>query len=129
MESMPCTGRTLPLSEEFAQERELGEAQGLDLPGGRQDADGYGQVESRAFLLAVSRREIDGDLAPRPLIASVFDGRQDALFAFADCGVGQADDREGRQAAVGIDFDVDRVRVNPERGGREDSGGHAVPFR
>ena len=116
------------VERQLAQEREFGEAHRIDLPGGRQDANGYGQVESRAFLLAVGRREVDGDLAARPLIAGVFDGRQDALFAFADCGVGQADDREGRQTAVGIDFNVDRVRVNPERGGREDSGGHGVPF-
>jgi len=63
------------VERQLAQERELGEPQGLDLPGGRQDTDGYGQVESRAFLLAIGRREIAGDLAPRPLIAGVFDGR------------------------------------------------------
>ena len=62
------------VEREFAQERELGETHGLDLPRGRQDADGDGQVKSRAFLFAIGRREIDGDLAPRPLIASVFDG-------------------------------------------------------
>ena len=74
-------------------------------------------VTETSLLAAIGGGEVDRNSFARPLVARVADGGEDALFALAHGGIGQADDGKGGQRAVGVYFDVDGVGVDAEGGG------------
>ena len=95
MGSMPCTARTRAVEAELADEDEVADVADGEAAIGAEDADGDGKVEAGALFLEVGGREVDGDAGGRKVEAAVLDGGADAVAAFADGGVGQADDAEG----------------------------------
>jgi hypothetical protein len=82
-----------------------------------------GQVEARAALAHVRRREVDRRLVEGEEEAAVVDRRADALARLADREVGQADDGHGRRRVRlaarrrEVNFDVYEVCVNAVDGG------------
>ena len=89
---------------------------------GAYDAERHGQVESRAFFLYIGGSEVDGDVRGRNVVAAVFQGGADAVAAFADGGVGQADGVKvvlvGLDAGA-VDFYLDDVGVDAVDRGAE----------
>ena len=85
---------------------------GGDLTGGAEDRRRDRQVESRARLAQIGRREVRGDPLQRELEARVDDCRPDALARLPHRGVRQSDERERRQAAMDVDLDVDGEGVD-----------------
>ncbi len=80
-----------------------------------EDADGDGQVEARALFLQIGWGEIDGGECWRNQVAGVLDGGANAIAAFADGGVGQANGMKvifvGDDATV-IDLDVNEIGID-----------------
>ncbi len=102
---------------------------GPDLVGGRQHADGNGQVIRRAFLTQIGRGEVDGDaLVAGELQPAVLNGGVDPVAALADGRIRQPDEREVRLAADDIDFDLDRFRLQADDGAAENLGKHNDPL-
>ena len=128
--SAPCTGRSWPPSESSPANSNASSRARVDLAGGGEDAERDRQVEAARFLRQVGRREADGDaLVVRELEAARLQRRADALARFLDLGVGQADQREARQAVGEVHFDRHRRRVEAAQGAAADEGeGHAGRF-
>ncbi len=78
------------------------------------ESKSHREIERRAFLANVGGRQIDGDALPvREFEAAVAKGRLDALAAFLDGIVRQADDVEILHAGrTHVDFDLDEVGVD-----------------
>jgi len=100
---------------QLAAERDLaGELEGVepgrvDLAGGGEDAEGDRQVEATRFLGQVGRCEADRHaLVVREFEAARLQGGADPLARLLDLGVGQADEREARQAVGEVHFDRHR---------------------
>ena len=87
-----------------------------------EDADEDRQVVERAGLLAVGRREIDGQAARREAEAVVLDRRADALARLLDGRVGQSDDLKAGQAAGDLDLDGDLKAAHAADAEAADSG-------
>jgi len=80
-----------------------------------EDADGNGQVETRALLFHVGRRQVDGDEGGRNQIAGVLDGRAHAVAALAHRGVRQADGVEDillHHCPAIVHLDIDEVGID-----------------
>ena len=90
-----------------------------------EDAERDRQVERRAGLAHVGRRQVDRDAVRRKLEAGVADRAPDAVAALAHAGVRQADHREDRQAERHVDFDVDGAGLDAEDGGGAKAREHA----
>ena len=58
------------------------------------NADGHGQVERRAFLLHIGRREIDRDVLIGKGETVVANCGDDSIARFADCSIRQSDNVE-----------------------------------
>ena len=87
---------------------------------GPEDTDGDGEIEAGALFFQVGRREVDGDAGGGDVEAAVADGGENAVAAFPDRGVGQADGREDHLVVDGagvVDLDIDEVRVDAIDGG------------
>src|SRR6185312_496391 len=105
---------------ELAGEEIVGDILNLQRAVGAEQRDGDGQVESGAFLLDVSGREIDGDPGGRDVEAGVLDGAAHAVTRFAHGGVGQADGGEQfffEDNAREVDLNIDDRGVNAVDGG------------
>jgi len=85
-----------------------------DLLGGGEGPYRHRQIEDRAFLLNVGGSEVDGDLAGGQFAIRVSDRRPDAFLGFLHRRVRQPHDGKRRQASADVDFDVDRIRVQPQ---------------
>ena len=85
------------------------------------------QVEMRAFLGQVGRRQIDGDPLGRKRQPDRGQRRADPLAALGDRLVGQADDDEGRQPGGELHLDFDGASLEPEIGDGGDGRGHQRP--
>ena len=96
---------------------------------GSDDAEGHGEVESRAFFFDVGRGEVDGDMRGRDVVAAVFQRGADAVAALADSGVWQADGVEVVLIALdagAVDLDLDDVGIDAVNGGAESFVEHEV---
>ena len=80
----------------------------------REDAERDRQIERRAGLADVGRRQVDGDAVRRKLEAGVADRAAHAIAALAHAGVGQADHRERRQAERHVHLHMDRAGFDAE---------------
>src|ERR1022692_4610138 len=88
--------------------------QGLHGAHGAQDADGDGEIESRAFLAYVGRGQVDGDAFVGVAETGIDQRALDALAAFADGDVGHADHYGVPRVAGGehVDLDIDQVSID-----------------
>ena len=129
--SAPRTGRSSPPSDSSPANSKRVEPRGVDLPGGGEDAERDRQVEAARFLRQVGRRQADRDaLVVRELEAAGLQRRAHALARFLDLGVGQADQREARQAVGEMHLDRHRGRLEAAQGAAVDDGeGHGIDGR
>ncbi len=101
---------------ELADQRDPRSGWPLELPRRGQQRRRDRQVEAGAGLAQAGRSEVGDDPAQRELEAAVGERRPHPLARLAHGGVGQADDREGRQSPVDVDLDPDRARRDPVEG-------------
>ena len=85
------------------------------------------EIEMAAFLRQVGRREIDGDVLKGQAKADRVQGVADALAAFGDRLVGQADDGERCGARRDANLDLDGARLDTDKRERGDLAVHAPP--
>ena len=109
----------------LAAERQLADQRdptrrGADLLRPEQDPHRDREVERRAGLALLGRREVDRDPARRMDEPGVPDRAADPLARLLERRVGEADDREPGQPAGDVDLDPDDPAVEAdERGGQE----------
>ena len=96
---MPGHRPDLAAQRQLADERRAAR-RGPDLLRPEQDPERDREVERRAGLALLGRREVDRDPARRVDEAGVPDRAADALASLLERGVGQADDREAGQPAA-----------------------------
>ena len=89
-----------------------------------QDRGGDREVKARPGLAQVGRRQVGCDPLLRELEPRVHERGPDALARLAHGGVGQPDEREGRQASVDVDLDVDGYGVDAVESQCSRSGEH-----
>ena len=99
-------------------------ARRVERPGRGEQAERDRQIERRARLAHVGRRQVDGDAVRRKLEAGVPDRRAHAVAALAHGRVGQPDHREVGQPERHVHFDVHRIGVDAEDGGAAQAGEH-----
>ena len=89
---------------------------GIRCNGARRDhqRERDGEVEVAAFLGQVGRREIDGDVPERQRHADGVEGIADALAAFRDSFIREADDGEYVPPAADPDLHFDGARLDAD---------------
>lgn len=99
------------VESEFSDHHQVGELSGVDALGGAEDRAGNSEVEAAAALGDGGGAEADGEFLLGPVAAGIDDGCSDAVTAFAEALVGQADEGEGSDARfeVGLDFHDDAL--------------------
>ena len=109
------------VERELAGEREPSSRSRRELPGGGEERRRDREVEARARLAQVGRREVGGDPLLRELEPRVDERRPHPLARLAHRGVGQADQREGRQPGRTWTSTRTAPRLDAEQ--REGAGG------
>jgi hypothetical protein len=104
----------LTAEREFAHDRKIVEVRRDDLLVHREDTDSDWQIEARAFLLHIGRREVNRCAAHDVLEPAVLDGSFNAVARFLHRRVRQANDDNGRLSPARINFNLDRIRINAE---------------
>ncbi len=127
--SAPGTGRSRPSSASSPIAAWSRSRFGVDLPRRRQHRERDRDVEARALLAQVGRREVDGDSTERPFELGARDTAPDALLRLLARLVGKTDDRERRHAALQVCLDLDRPCVESDEGMRERLGEHDSTLR
>ena len=122
--SAPRIARTSPVSESSPTTAQPSTRLGVELAGGDEERDRERQVERRADLAQVGRREVDRDPLLRELVARVDDRRPDALARLAHRLVGEADDRERGQPEPDVGLDPDPPGLDAVDGEGGDAGEH-----
>ena len=88
-----------------------------------------GRVESGAFFLDIGGGQVDSDLRGRNVVTAIFQRGADAVAAFSNGGIGEADGVEvvlvGLDARA-VDLDLDDVGVDALNGGAESFIEHEV---
>ena len=84
------------------------------LPRRRQHRQRDREVEARAFLPQAGGREVDRDPLQRPLELSRPDPAADAVLGLGARPVGEANDREARDAALDVRLDLDAPRLEAD---------------
>jgi hypothetical protein len=85
---------------------------GIDRANCGEQAQSDGQIEMRAFLGKVSRRQVHRDTSVRHAQPAIHDRGVHAVLALLHDGFGQADDREARQAVAEMHFDAHQWRFH-----------------
>ena len=101
---------------------------GLQLFAGGDHGHGDGQVETGSFLFNIRRGQVDGGASEGEGEPGIDQGGHDAVARFLDGGIGQADNHDDGVAEAGIDFDFDRVGLDPVNRGRTDFGQHTDSY-
>ena len=110
---------------QLAADRGIGCRIGRDLAAGAQDGDRQSEVEDRAGLADVRRRQVRGDPPAREVEARVRQRGANPLARLAHRGIGEADDRErGQAAAANVDLDLHPPAVDAVDGEGCDASGH-----
>ena len=99
-------GAERAVEAEFAHDDVAVECDGVDFAERAEDADGDGEVVGGAFFAEIGWCEVDDDAFGWDAVAGEFDGGDDALGAFFDGVVGEADHVEAH-AGGEVDFDGD----------------------
>ena len=103
-----------PVERELADRGVPVEALWRDLPRSGEHGQRDRQVEARSLLAETGRREVDRDPVPRPLERRGGDARAHAVLRLLARAVGEADDREARQAALDVRLDLHPARVEAD---------------
>ena len=111
--SAPRTGAHLAGQRELADDRARLDRLRVQLSGRDEQRDRERQVERRADLAQVGRREVDRDPPQRELVARVHHRRPDALARLAHRLVGEPDDGERGQPEPDVGLDPDAPCVTP----------------
>ena len=112
------------VERQLAEQNEVGDVASLDDAARREDAERDRQVERRARLSHVGRRQIDDDSVRRKVEPRVPDRRLHAVAALTHARVGQPDHRERRKTERHVDFDVHGTGVETEQRRRSETGQH-----
>ena len=112
------------VERELARKPPAGERLGRELLRRAEDGRGDRQVEPRTRLAQVGGRQARGDPLERELEAAVDDRGPHPLARLPHRRVRQPDERERGQAAVDVDLDVDRQRVDALEGHGPGAGKH-----
>ena len=92
------------------------QARCIDLSAGGQNAHGDRQVETARVLGQVGRGQVDGDFfVVGKLQPGILDRRAHPFTGFLHFHIGQANQRETRQAVGQVDFDRDSGCFKPEQ--------------
>lgn len=91
------------------------QASSRDLAGRGEQRERNRQVERGAFLLELSRRQVDGDAAVRPLQFSGANAAPDALLCFLNGTIRETDDRQRGSAALDVSLDLDPSRLEADK--------------
>lgn len=101
------------VERELAEHDRVAQVTHWDEPGGREHAEGDGQVETRTDFADIGRREVDRDTSLRKREAGVADGALDTVATLTHAGIGQPHQRDRRQPAIrDVDLDADGVGVD-----------------
>lgn len=101
-----------PAQGQLAEELQILEKPGIQLPGGGQDAWRDGQVEAAAFLGQVGRRQIHRQLAGGQVEPGVDERAPEPILALAHGCFGKTHDVQPGQTIRLVYFDSHRGRVN-----------------
>jgi hypothetical protein len=107
----------------------LGEAIARNLSRGCEERKRDREVEARAFFLQLGRREVDSRLVARPLELRRLDPATDPLLRLLARAVDEADDREGRNAALDVRFHLDATRLEADEGKGDRAREHGSTVR
>ena len=113
-----------PVERELADGGVPDERVGRHLPRGRQHRQRDRQVEARALLPELGRGEVDGDPAQWPLELGRGDPAPHPLLRLLARAVGEADDRERRQAPLEVRLDLHPAGVEADKRMRDRSCEH-----
>ena len=115
IDSAPLVGRVVPSRASSPTTAYSCEPLGRDLPAAGQDAQRDRQIERGGLLGQIGRGQVDDDAVLRPLEAGVDHRPLDAVRAFLDRRLRQADENVLRQArGRDIDLDLDRQGVDAD---------------
>src|SRR6202171_2527058 len=103
---------------EFPDKREILERRAVDFFGDGDHSERDRQIESRAFLFDISRRQIHRRASARPTIAAVSYGRGYAVETFFHGRIGQPDNENFGVAVRAVYLHFDFVGVDAVDGGR-----------
>ena len=120
--------RDRSVEPEFAEHGEAVERIRRDRADRRHQAERDRQIVMAAFLRQVGRREIDGDPARRQRQPRGDQRRAHPLARLGNRLVGQADDRERRQARRDLHLHVDRAGLDPLKGYGRNPLDHVAPL-
>ena len=113
-----ATHRTqLTRERQLAGKLMAGQTCAVELPAGRQNAQGDGQIKTTRVFGQIGRGQVDGDaFVVRKLQPRVLDGRAHALARLFHLHVGQPHQREAGQAIGQVDLYRDSGGLQPEQG-------------
>jgi len=117
-------GLDVPVERQLAEYRHVLEALRLEGLGGNEDPQGHGQIEGRADLAHLGRRQVHGDPVHGELEAGIADGGTDTVATLAHRGVGKPNGRERRQSGRDVDLHEDVVGLHAEDGRRPHARQH-----
>ena len=118
-------GANATIEREFARDHVLLGAVGDGVVGAEDLTEGDGEVERGAFLAEVGGGKVDEGAMGGWLVAAVVNRGADALAAFFNAGVGQADDLGfGEPHAADVDFDFAGQGLDADEGETVEVGKH-----
>ena len=106
----------LPRERQLSRKFPAGQPRGIDLPAGRQDAQGNRQVKTPTVFGQIGWREIDGDaLVGGEFQPAVGNRTAHALPRLFDFNLGQPHQSEAGQSVGQMHFHGDRRRLQPQK--------------
>ena len=122
-------GARVAVERELAEGDETLQRQCVDLFVDCEQGERDRQVEAGSDFANVGRREVHEHAAGRKLVAAIDERGAHPVARFAQCAIGQADDRESRRPGRAIRFDANDVAVDAEHRGGMGECEHANPPR
>src|SRR6266545_3876336 len=107
-------GADAAVEGQFADRGEIAQLFGQELAGRDEQAQRDRQVEPTRVFSEVCRREVDHGAAGVAVVAEVDEGTLDTMDTLLDGHLGQAHQDDFREARGGIDFHLDRQRIDPD---------------
>ncbi len=102
------------VERQLARKHRIGQRRGVDAPHRREDPHGDRQIETRALLAQVGRREVHHHLPARHPLARVLERRADALLALLHGIVREPHEVEPQPARGDVDLDGHRHGVDAD---------------
>ena len=112
------------VQRELAEKHQIRNVPPLDYALRGQDAERDRQIERRAHFAHIGRRQVHGDAMRGKLEAGIADGAPDAVAAFANARVGQADHLEAWHPERHVNLDVYGAGLDAKQRGGAQPGKH-----